>query len=60
MSQRTRTPRQKQGNDLRPLLVRLPPELYARIAEHATAEDRSLADVVRLALVEYFEGKEEG
>lgn len=60
MSQRARTPRQRQGDDLRPLMVRVTPELYARISEAAQADDRSLADVVRKALVEYFDGPEGG
>lgn len=39
-------------------MVRVPPELYAHIEAEARANDRSLADVVRKALVEYFEGPE--
>lgn len=60
MSQRIRTPRQQQGDDLVPLLVRVTPDLYARVTEHALAERRSKADVVRRALVEYFDGPEDG
>lgn len=39
-------------------MVRVTPELYARVVEAAQADDRSLADVVRKALVEYFDGPE--
>lgn len=58
MSQRARTPRQRQGDGLVPLMVRVTPEMRERVVEAAQADDRSLADVVRKALVEYFDGPE--
>ena len=39
-------------------MVRVTPELYAKVVVAAEADDRSLADVVRRALVEYFDGPE--
>jgi hypothetical protein len=49
-----RTPRQKLGDGLVPLLVRVRPEVKQWVREEGARNDWSDADVVRRALDEYF------
>lgn len=54
MSHQTKTPRQKQGDDLVPLVVRMPKELRKIIEDHAMSARCSIAEIVRIALDAYF------
>lgn len=56
MSQRARTPRQRQGDGLVPLMVRVTPEMRERVRDEAVAEDCSESSIVRIALEEFFNG----
>jgi hypothetical protein len=54
-----RTPRQKQGDGLVPLLVRVTPQMRAQIEAQAAASGGvPLSAVVRLALRAYFRGRD--
>lgn len=54
MSQQTRTPRQKQGDGLVPLVVRVTPKMHEQVTRSALANEMSAAEVVRSALRFYF------
>lgn len=57
MSPQTRTPRQRQGDGLVPLLARVKPSMRRKVREQAQALDVAIADVVRSALDYYFSGR---
>lgn len=56
MSQQTRTPRQRQGDGLVPLVIRVTPKMRELIQRDARARDQSEAEVIRVALSDYFYG----
>lgn len=54
MSQQTRTPRQRQGDGLVPLTVRVSPGLRERIRFVAESLKKSEASLMRKALIDAF------
>ena len=51
-------PAMKPIRPLRPITVRLPDELWRKLAKAADADGRSIGSLIRLLLERYFTGKD--
>lgn len=52
--------RRKKPNPRRHIALQIVPELYGRIAKQAAAQDRSISNMVKVALIEWLEVQEAG